>query len=547
MNTTFVTAYYDIPNKFKTSTVYMEWMQNFLGFVGNMNVVVFSTGNALEQIKTWIHSERIHCIDLPFEHFTTFQFQQALEHQKNIDPEKDIHTVELYMIWNEKPFFVQKAIQLNLFDSTHYCWFDIGMIRDSRLCTVMISFPNQQALDYLANLKKMVCIGIELDNLSLFKDRDSKSISRINRQGHLYHTIAGGFLFGEKEQYQSYILKYLELFKQYIDENIFVGKDQNLIANLIVNHPEQYIILDTRNINVWMNPYQNDRWFCMLNVLAGIESFRPTHTPVLMGGLGNQLFQVASVYGIARTKNELLVLNQNITHRNAHSSVNYVENVFKRFLHQPLQYTGKHDERVLYSYNTQLYQSQTQHMLYKGYFQNYQYFKDYLDDIRKLLSFPSVPKTNRFFIHFRFGDYVNNRHHYIDLKNYYLLCLKHIWENWIPTHSKVSEISEKEIFFNIFSNDRRMTEQYIQQHLNMYLKDNYTFIDTDERTAMAHMINCTYGGICPNSTFSWWAGLLNPNPDKLVFFPDKIHPGTSAYRNVNYSGFYPPCFTVLPC
>ena len=108
MNTTFVSAYYDIPNKFKNSTVYMEWMQNFLGFVGNMNLVLFSTGNALEQIKTLTEqNKQIHCIDLPFEHFMTFPFQHALENQKNIDPEKDIHTVELYMIWNEKLNFIK--------------------------------------------------------------------------------------------------------------------------------------------------------------------------------------------------------------------------------------------------------------------------------------------------------------------------------------------------------------------------------------------------------------------------------------------------------
>ena len=34
------------------------------------------------------------------------------------------------------------------------------------------------------------------------------------------------------------------------------------------------------------------------------------------------------------------------------------------------------------------------------------------------------------------------------------------------------------------------------------------------------MTQCQYGGICENSTFSWWGVYLNDSPDKVMIFPD---------------------------
>jgi hypothetical protein len=32
---------------------------------------------------------------------------------------------------------------------------------------------------------------------------------------------------------------------------------------------------------------------------------------------------------------------------------------------------------------------------------------------------------------------------------------------------------------------------------------------------------CEKGGICPNSSYSWWGGWLNKNEEKIVIFPNK--------------------------
>ena len=92
MKTLFVTAYYDIPNKFGGSTKYREWIHNFLGFVKDIQMVCFSTGNALGWLKKTFINPNIIFVDLPIEEFYTFQYKFILEQQLNIDPDY-IHIV----------------------------------------------------------------------------------------------------------------------------------------------------------------------------------------------------------------------------------------------------------------------------------------------------------------------------------------------------------------------------------------------------------------------------------------------------------------------
>lgn len=529
---TFVSAYYEIPNK-HGSKLFQEWMTHCLSFT-QAQFVIFSTGKALEWLQT--HFPRFYYVDLPIEQWTTYAFKPQLEKQLEMDPEKDIHTVELYMIWNEKPFFVQRAIALDVFKSTHFCWMDIGMIRDSRLSLLMTEFPRNSGLTTLCSFGRMVLLAIESNHLSLFSDCDEQGISKVNKNPHTIYSIGGGIIFGPKLMYLNYIQQYKTYFTLYLEHHVFVGKDQNLISNLHARFPEQFTLIDAKQIHVWMNIYQSDVWFGLVNVLFGTEFDRTTHTPELMGGFGNQLFQVAMAYGVARVKGELVVLNKQLTHRNPHSRVCYITTVFKKFLHLSLGYSSKHNERGLHLYNTDLYTPSVnvEHKIYKGYFQHYQYIYPYLAEFKSTLDLPVVPETDSFFIHFRFGDFLTNLNHRMDLREYYIRCLKEI-------HTTFGKVQ-----YHVFTNDSAIARKYIQDYLGEYLSDNYIFMESNECQNLSQMANCVRGGICSNSTFSWWGGILNTHPQRKIFFPEKVYPQTSMYRQVDVSGLYCPSFTIFP-
>jgi len=531
-STTFVSAYYEIPSKHDPK-IFQEWITNCLSF-SQAQFIIFSTGDTLEWLQR--RFPKFYYIDLPIEQWMTYTFKSQLEKQRELDPEKTIHTVELYMIWNEKPFFVQRAIDKNPFQSTHFSWMDMGMIRDSRLTLLMNEFPKRSGLDKLYSLDRMVLLAIEANHLSLFNDCDEHGISNVNKTPHVMYSVGGGIIFGSKEKYINYIQKYKTYFKLYLEYDIFVGKDQNLISNLNARFPEQFTLVDSKQIYVWLNRYQKDPWFGLINVLFGIESDRTTHTPELMGGFGNQLFQVAMAYGVARTKGELVVLNKQITHQNPHSRVCYIHTVFKNFLHSALDYTIKYGEKGLHLHDSELYTDSTriEHKVYKGYFQHYQYIYPYLKEFKQALVLPITPETDAFFIHFRFGDFLTNLNHRMDLKEYYNRCLKEI-------HDSFGIVQ-----YQVFTNDTSMAEKYIQDYLGEYLSDNYSFMSSNECENLSQMANCTRGGICSNSTFSWWGGILNHHSGRKIFFPDKVYPQTSMYRQVDISGLYCPDFTIIP-
>jgi hypothetical protein len=531
-STTFVSAYYEIPNKHDPK-LFQEWVNLFLSLT-QAQLVIFSTGKPLEWLR--IHFPKFYYIDLPFERLITHELKPKFEKQWEMDPEKNLHTMELYMIWNEKPFFVQRAIEKDPFQSTHYCWMDIGMIRDPRLSLLMAEFPRNSGLNTLYSFDRMVLLATESDNLSLFSECDEHGISKINKTPHIMRSINAGVIFGSKVNYIDYIQQYEIYLKLYLEHDIFVGKGQHLIANLNAQFPQKFTLIDAKQIYVWLNAYQKNIWFGMVNILLGTESDRTTHTPELMGGFGNQLFQVAMAYGIARKKCELVVLNKQLTHRNPHSRICYVDTVFKKFLHLPLAYSSKHRERSLHIYDTSLYVPSTsiEHKIYKGYFQHYKYIYPYLKDFKSALDLPIVPETDSFFIHFRFGDFLTNLNHRMDLKEYYIRCLKEIHNLFGKVH------------YHVFTNDKSIAEKYIQDYLGKYLTDNYSFMESNECQTLSQMANCVRGGICSNSTFSWWGGILNLHPQRKIFFPDQVYPQTSMYRQVDVSGLHCPDFTIIP-
>jgi len=53
-----------------------------------------------------------------------------------------------------------------------------------------------------------------------------------------------------------------------------------------------------------------------------------------------------------------------------------------------------------------------------------------------------------------------------------------------------------------------------------------------ETLALWLMSMCRLGGVCSNSTFSWWGGWLNENAEKRVYFPAEWHYAKYAYAGM---------------
>jgi hypothetical protein len=253
------------------------------------------------------------------------------------------------------------------------------------------------------------------------------------------------------------------------------------------------------------------------------------------GGIGNQLFQIASGYGIAKKYNKLLIIvnDNNVETFNHNSYLNvYIDNIFRdNFLmineehldKSIITYSEINNIVDCFTYDDKIIENSKingveQDIFLHGYFQNEKYFKDYKHNILNLFKNESIISelkrkyihlNHSFFIHVRRGDYAFNNLYEIYHQKYFWKSFKYIEENKniIKPH------------FYILSDDIECCKQF--EMFNTFCPRK-TFIENESALNSLYIMSlCSFGGICSNSTFSWWGSYMNENPDKIVIFPDK--------------------------
>ncbi|WP_428024388.1 alpha-1,2-fucosyltransferase [Arcobacter sp.] len=248
----------------------------------------------------------------------------------------------------------------------------------------------------------------------------------------------------------------------------------------------------------------------------------------LKGGLGNQMFQYAFAYAFAKKFNSNLLLSTNyFKHDLIRSYQLYNFNLtYNKLINQ--------DDLNFLSNNFFLYEEknfcyseiklQKSNIIFDGYFQSENYFKDYRKEILNefKLSTTLCLKSKKYLniinnspiavsIHIRRGDYISNEktnafHGTCDL-NYYNKSINYI----------LSEKKERNVIFFIFSDDITWCKEnftFLSKKIFVQLPNNF------EHEELYLMSQCKHN-IIANSTFSWWAAWLNENKNKIIIAPNK--------------------------
>jgi hypothetical protein len=229
-------------------------------------------------------------------------------------------------------------------------------------------------------------------------------------------------------------------------------------------------------------------------------------------GLGNRLFKVAFIYSYAKKHNKQFGYIEN--HLNLHSKINYFETIY------PFLQKIDTDSQNTLLYNEEDHQcisyvhipNYLQDVIFNGYFQCDKYFREFKKEIQQLFLLPStpiIPSENSIFLHVRRGDYLYSPNHYIDLTLYYIKCLQFLKK----------EKGDFDLY--VVSDDIQYCKNELSKVLNNFVR-NVVYVDgLNELETMSLMRECKMGGICANSSFSWWGAYLNPNEDKMIFFPSQ--------------------------
>lgn len=198
MTLTCVSGYWMIKNKHGNN--FEKWFRTTLKV--NCPYVFFSDKETIEIIKKYRGNLPTYYIECDIKDFNTYKFKDRMVTHPIHCP-----SIELTLIWNEKIFLIQKAIELNPFKSEYFMWMDAGICSFRNKMPPNIQFPN---INKLNNLPKDKFIYSSSHNFT-YNEKFIKG------QYHLHHHVSGTYLF-----HKNVINKFVDIYKKYlnlIDEN----------------------------------------------------------------------------------------------------------------------------------------------------------------------------------------------------------------------------------------------------------------------------------------------------------------------------------------
>lgn len=214
----------------------------------------------------------------------------------------------------------------------------------------------------------------------------------------------------------------------------------------------------------------------------------------VVGGLGNQLFQIAAGYAYAKRWNKQLCIDTSgWTCGQGRNPNEYALTIFKNFKYENCPSRGVTEyNQPRFDYDPIPYIEGDVQL--HGYYQSMKFFEDHSEFLDELV----LPETriyeNSCAVHIRRGDYIR-------YSNVHMVC---------NTKYFVDSIKDINCDINhVFTDDSQSVSREFQGWELLIVQGN------DELHDLALMSNHD-NIICSNSSFSWWASLLGVKKKKII-------------------------------
>jgi hypothetical protein len=284
----------------------------------------------------------------------------------------------------------------------------------------------------------------------------------------------------------------------------------------------------------------------------------------LMGGLGNQLFQIFAVIAYAKRHKCNFVFKYSKELRTGILRYTFWDS----FLKELLQYTTYESNNSLiapyidnfprfnecgFHYKPLPYKENVDYLSLFGYFQSYKYFVDYWDDIKTMIKLQSTQQTiynnnktlldDKYTIsmHFRLGDYKDKQQfHPIMKETYYISALNTIVNKLENSNKNIQVLyfCEQEDINTV--NLMIQTIQFAHKKLD-FIRVNDELCDWQQMILMS----CCNSNIIANSSFSWWGAFMNENNEKIVCYPSTWF--GKKFGNNSMNDLFPPSWQKINC
>jgi hypothetical protein len=270
----------------------------------------------------------------------------------------------------------------------------------------------------------------------------------------------------------------------------------------------------------------------------------------LMGGLGNQLFQIFITISYAiKSKQSFKFTNAKTLGQGSttlrHTYWETFLSKLKPFLTEsfPKMIVIREDNFVDYKIPIEFIKNND--IMFYGYFQSYKYFENEFDTIIRLIDLNKLKanilsklnfnNTNTISMHFRLGDYKK-------LQDYHPIMSYEYYENSIQ-YILTDIQNNMNIIYFCENDDINEVDVTIQKLKNKFKNINFVRANNEltDWEQMLLMSLCRHN-IIANSTFSWWGAYFNSNSEKIVCYPS-IWYGEKA--NIDTTNMFPPSWTKI--
>ncbi|EFP02885.1 hypothetical protein CRE_28022 [Caenorhabditis remanei] len=276
---------------------------------------------------------------------------------------------------------------------------------------------------------------------------------------------------------------------------------------------------------------------------------------IFNGGIGNQLFEVFSLLGLAQKLNRTAIFNADdyVLHSNLGLLNDQIPLVASRVISIPLEIseTTRHiysPSCCNYQFSSILACDQTKFIVIDGgYFQSFKYFSSIDSSIKKWLKpsereMISLKKLIRrkdelrfkTCVHVRRGDFLSDGQHAGTDKTFTIRAIDHLY----TLHSGL---------VLIFSNDPEWVRNEIVEHLDY--QNDVKIMETSKDNAIKDLyfsqVHCDSVLItAPSSTFGWWIGYLSKNQSSVYYRDIHETEDTVKYQLVE-EDFFPPTWKKI--
>jgi hypothetical protein len=284
----------------------------------------------------------------------------------------------------------------------------------------------------------------------------------------------------------------------------------------------------------------------------------------LMGGLGNQLFQIFTTIAYSMKHNHKFIFpySKKLGERNTYwdnflltlysfTSANSKNQISPETMKRCIVYKEPN-----FHYNQIPAFDSSEIVALSGYFQSYKYFENERDTICNMMRMESGLTSTRYeftkyldfdgeiiCMHFRLGDYVNlPLYHPIMQYQYYESALAYIVSvsqqsgasqsvsvgerlNSVAFGTEAKEFDNSvkmRVLYFCEETDNEIVYETIQKLKQKF--ENIEFVKVDDTIIdwkQMLIMSCCNHNIIANSSFSWWGAYFNQHADKIVCYPSK--------------------------